>query len=69
VELPDARLASGSSDNTIRVWAQKEAGRSDSPWECVQKSDTQRGGVGPLAVLASGGLMSAGGDALVKVWG
>jgi hypothetical protein len=59
--LRDGRLASGSSDNTIKLW--NPAGRA-----CEVTLEGHTGSVCALAVLADGRLTSVSYDRTIRVW-
>jgi len=61
VVLPNGRLASGSADNTIRIW-NLETG------ECLRVLEGHTDWVHTLAVLPNGYLVSASGDNTIRIW-
>jgi WD40 repeat protein len=58
--LPDARLASGGNDDTIKLWPKE--GKGDPV--VLSHGDA----VKSLAVLTDGRLTSGGGDGKIKLW-
>ena len=61
VALPDGRLASGSSDNTIRLW-------DPATGACVALFEGHHDGVNALAVLGDGRLASGSYDKTIRLW-
>ena len=59
--FPDGRLASGSADNTVRVWAARSV-------SCTLTLSGHTGSVTSLAVLPGGRLASGSDDSDVCVW-
>ena len=59
--LPDGRLASGSADNTIRLWDVKTG-------EETARLEGHGGWVNALAVLPDGRLASGSDDSTIRLW-
>ena len=60
--LGDGRLASGSEDNTIRIWDLSKGG------ECVQALAGHTNAVHSVCALGDGRLASCASDGSLKVW-
>ena len=60
--LPDGRLASGSYDNTVRVWDVSDGG------SCALTQSGHTNYVSSLTVLPDGRLVSGSYDATLRVW-
>ncbi|MEO1610497.1 MAG: hypothetical protein AAFR90_14440, partial [Pseudomonadota bacterium] len=61
--LPDGRLATGSGDNTARVWAER-----DGRWTTVATLEGHTDSVWAVAVLPDGRLATGSGDNTARVW-
>ena len=60
--LPDGRIVSGSSDNTIRIWEKK-----DNRWESVAL-EGHTDSVWTLQVLPDGRIVSGSHDNTIRIW-
>jgi WD40 repeat protein len=59
--LPNGGLASGSLDNTIKIW-------DSSTWELKRTLTGHNNSVWSLAVLQNGDLASGSADKTIKIW-
>ena len=59
--LPDGRIVSGSSDDTLRVW-------DSSTGQCLQILEGHKGMINCVAVLPDGRIVSGSSDDTLRVW-
>ena len=65
--LADGRLATGSNDDTVKVW--KESSQGSGVWSVEATLTGHSGYVNCAEVLADGRLATGSDDKTVKVWG